>query len=408
MSRTTPGARWTGGGEPVLAGLVTAIVGFTGAFSVVLAGLRAAGADQAQAASGLLALTVVMGLVGIGLSLRERMPVGVAWSTPGAALLISAGVPPGGWPAAIGAFALAGVLIVAAGLWRPLGDLVAAIPAPLASAMLAGVLLPICFAPARSLVALPWLTAPVVLTWAVLTRFARRWAVPAAILVAAIAVAVDRGGVPGSLSAPHLTWTTPTLTAGAVVGIAVPLFLVTMASQNLTGMAVLGSFGYRPDLRPVLISTGAATVATAPFGGHAINLAAITAALAAGPEAGADRDRRWIATVTAGATYCVIGIGAGLVTAFVAASPALLVEAVAGIALLSALGGALQAAVASPPHRDAAVVTLVVSASGVSALGISAPFWGLVAGLALFALTRSSPAPHLPAGTSAGSPPPGR
>ena len=158
----------TSAGEPVVAGLVTAIVGFTGAFSVVLAGLRAAGADQAQAASGLLAVTVVMGLVGIWLSVRERMPVGVAWSTPGAALLISAGVPPGGWPAAVGAFAVAGALTVATGLWRPLGALVAAIPAPLASAMLAGVLLPICFAPARSMVELPLLTAPVIVTWAVL------------------------------------------------------------------------------------------------------------------------------------------------------------------------------------------------------------------------------------------------
>jgi benzoate membrane transport protein len=386
MSRTASAAS-----EPVVAGLVTAIVGFTGAFSVVLAGLRAAGADQAQAASGLLALTVVMGLVGIWLSLRERMPVGVAWSTPGAALLISAGVPPGGWAAAVGAFALAGVLIVATGLWRPLGRLVAAIPAPLASAMLAGVLLPICLAPARAMVALPLLTAPIVLTWVVLLRLARRWAVPAAIVVAAIAVSVDHGGVPGRLSAPHLVWTTPTLTAGAVIGIAVPLFIVTMASQNLTGMAVLGTFGFRPDLRPVLASTGAATVVTAPFGGHAVNLAAITAALAAGPEAGPDPDRRWIATVTAGAAYCVIGIGAGLVTAFVAASPPLLVEAVAGIALLGALGGALEAAVASPPHRDAAVVTLVVSASGIGALGVSAPFWGLVAGLAVHAVRTARP-----------------
>jgi benzoate membrane transport protein len=358
--------------EPVVAGVVTAIVGFTGAFSVVLTGLDAA---------------VAQGVVAIWLGLRYRMPISLAWSTPGAALLVSAGVPPGGWPAAVGAFAVTGALIVLTGAWRRLGALIAAIPPQVASAMLAGVLLPLCLAPARALVEIPLLVAPAVITWAVLMRFARRWAVPAAIAVAVAAIVVDSAGVPGTdaLGVPELALTTPAFTGGALVGIAVPLFLVTMASQNLAGMAVLASYGYRPPLRPILLSTGAATVAGAPFGGHAVNLAAITAALAAGPDAGPDRDRRWIASVTAGALYVAIGAFAGFVTAFVTAAPPLLIQAIAGIALLGALGGALTAAMADARGRDAAVVTLVVSASGITVLGASAPFWGLMAGLALYA-----------------------
>lgn len=177
--------------------------------------------------------------------------------------------------------------------------------------------------------------------------------------------------------------------AGALIGIALPLFIVTMASQNVPGMAVLSSFGYRPPLRPILLTTGAATVAAAPFGGHAVNLAAITAALAAGPEAGPDPSRRWIASTTAGVLYLGLGLAAGLATALALAAPPLIIEAVAGLALLGALAGALSAAVAEAELREAAIVTFVVSASQIAPLGISAPFWGLVAGLALLGLRRA-------------------
>ena len=180
--------------------------------------------------------------------------------------------------------------------------------------------------------------------------------------------------------------TAPVFEPGALVGLALPLFIVTMASQNVTGMTVLATYGYRPRLPAVLAGTGAATVAAAPFGGHALNLAAISAALTAGPDGGRDPARRWVAAVAAGVTYVALGLGAGLITAFAAAAPPLLIEAVAGLALLGALGGALAAAAAGEQHRDAAIVTLVVSASGVAPLGVSAPFWGLLAGLALLAV----------------------
>lgn len=368
--------------QPVLAGVVGSIVGFASSFTVVLAGLKGVGATDAQAASALLALCVAMGLVAIYLGLRERMPIAIAWSTPGAALLVSVGVPGAGWPAAVGAFLIAGGLTIVAGLWRPLEKAITAIPGPLASAMLAGVLLPICEGPAHAVVDIPGQAIPVVVTWLVLLRFARRWAVPGALAAAAIAVAAGGGfHVPPGGLLPHPELTAPVFDLGTTIGIAIPLFIVTMASQNVTGMTVLASFGFRPPLRPILLSTGAGSVIAAPFGGHAINLAAITAALSAGPDAHADPRRRWVASVSGGVVYLVLGLGAGLATALVSSAPPVLVQCVAGLALLGALAGALAAAVADAELREAAVATLVVSASGITAFKVSAPFWGLLAGL---------------------------
>jgi benzoate membrane transport protein len=374
----------------VLAGIVTALVGFASSFAVVLAGLRAVGASSEQAASGLLVMCMTMGAVAIFLSLRTRMPISIAWSTPGAALLVSAGHVHGGYAAALGAFLLAAVLTVIAGLWRTFARWIAAIPAPLASALLAGVLLQVCLAPVHAVVALPAQTGPVIAVWALLMRFARRWAVPGSLVAAAIAIAV--AGSLGSGATDHplpsLTATMPAFDLATLAGLGLPLFVVTMASQNLTGLSVLALHGYRPELRPILLSTGGASALGAPLGAHGINLAAITAALVAGPDAHPDRERRWIAALVAGVVYLVLGLGAGLVTALIAASPPLLIEAVAGLALLGALAAALAAAMGDEAFRDAALITFVVSASGVSPLGISGPFWGLVAGLAFLLLQR--------------------
>jgi benzoate membrane transport protein len=382
--------------QPVLAGVVAALVGFAGSFTIVLAGLHAAGANRAQASSGLLVLSVAMGLTGIVLCWRSRMPLSIAWSTPGAALLIGAGPLHGGYPAALGAFMVAGGLTVAAGLSAPFERAIAAIPAPLASALLAGVLLPVCLAPARAAVALPGLTAPVIVTWLVLTRVARRLAVPGALVAAGVALAVDGRLSGGTFShaLPSLTATLPHLDVGTIAGVGVPLFLVTMASQNLAGMSVLAMHGYRPRLRPVLTTTGAVSAVIAPLGGHGINLAAITAALMAGPDAGPRHERRWIAGAAGGASYVLLGLAAGLATAFIATSPPLLIEAVAGLALLGALGGALTAATADPTHRDAALVTFVVTASQITAVGLSAPFWGLICGLVFLGLQRAGRRPR--------------
>lgn len=376
--------------RPVVAGLLSAIVGYASSFTLVLAGLQAVGATPTQAASGLLATCLGIGVAGAFLTVRHRMPIAIAWSTPGAALLVGAGPVAGGFPAAVGAFAVCAALTVVAGLVPWLARAVAAIPRPIAGAMLAGILVPLCTAPVRALIDIPALAAPVVLTWAVLLRFARSWAVPGALLAAVVAIAVTGTGAGTGDAAlqPALVLTVPTLQPSAIVGIALPLFLVTMAGQNVPGAAVLSSNGFEVPLRAALITTGLVSALGASFGGHQVNLAAITAALTAGPEAHPDPRRRWIATLTLSGGQLLLGLGAGVATALVLLSPPVLVIAVAGLALLSALGSSLGNAVADPAMTVPAVVTFVVTASGVAVLGVGGAFWGLLAGLAILFVVR--------------------
>lgn len=368
--------------QPIAAGVVASVVGFAGSATVVLAGLRGVGATPEQAASGLLAVSVAMGLLSIWFGVRTRLPIAIAWSTSGAALLITAGVPDGGWSDAIGAFLVVAALTLAAAYVKPLARAVAAIPSPIASALLAGVLLPLCLAPARAMGEIPALAGPTIAVWFLVFILARRWAVPAAFVAAVVALAID-----GSLPAlsrdllPHVAWTTPTFGFGAAIGIGIPLFIVTMASQNVTGSSVLRAFGYEVDLPRILRGTSVASAAAAPFGAHAVNLAAITAALIAGPEADPEPQHRWQASVAGGATYVVLGALSGVAAAVVLTAPHLLVETLAGVALLPSLAGALGAAMDDPNERMAAAVVVVVSASGVVIGGITAPFWGLIAGL---------------------------
>ncbi|WP_253182700.1 benzoate/H(+) symporter BenE family transporter [Arthrobacter sp. SW1] len=372
---------------PLTAGVVTALVGFTSSFAVVLAGLRAVGATDGQAASGLLALTICFGIGVLWLSWRSKVPVTLAWSTPGAALLAGAGAPDGGWPAAVGAFLLAGVLIALTGLLPPLGRLMAKIPTSLAQAMLAGVLLPLCLAPFKALGEAPLLVAPVIACWLLMMKLAPRWSVPASLGVAlgviGIYIAVNGGAVPAGRLLPELEWTTPAFTLQAAAGIALPLFIVTMASQNIPGVAVLKSFGYSTPWRPSMLVTGAGTVLGAPFGGHAINLAALSAALAAGEEAGPDRGRRWIAGFTSGLAYLVLAAFSAALVAVVAAAPQGLLEAVAGLALLGTMASAIASALAVAEERISASVTFLLAASGLSVAGIGAAFWALVAGIVI-------------------------
>lgn len=379
---------------PVMAGVVTAVVGFSSSFVVVIAGLTAVGATPAQAASGLLTLLVTQAAGMLWLSVRHRTPLVLAWSTPGAALLASSAGVAGGWPAAVGAFVVTGVLILLTALLPRLGDLVAAIPQSLARAMLAGVLLPLCLAPVTALVDAPAVIAPVVLTWLVLLRLAARWAVPAALAVA-LGTVLLTAEVDAAL-APTLAWTTPHWSVSAVVGLALPLYVVTMASQNVPGVAVTRSFGYDVPWRESLAVTGLGTVVGAPTGGHAINLAAISAALAAGPAAGPDRSRRWIAAVSASVTYLLLAVASSALAAMVAAAEDGLMQAAAGLALLGTLGASLADALADPREREAAAATLVVAASGVTVLGIGAAFWALVVGLACRAVLHRPAAPVEP------------
>ncbi|AMG82813.1 MULTISPECIES: benzoate/H(+) symporter BenE family transporter [Microbacterium] len=371
--------------RPIVAGIVTALVGFTSSFAVVLTGLDAVGASAAQAASGLLAVSLAMGLACIVLAWRYRMPITAAWSTPGAALLVATGSVEGGWPAAVGAFLVTAAVILLTALWPALGALIARIPPSIAQAMLAGVLLPLCLAPITGVVANPWGVVPVVLTWLVFARLAPRWAVPLAFVAAAAVVAVSLVSagtrVDPAVLLPRFELTMPAFTVGALVGIALPLFIVTMASQNVPGIAIMRSFGYEVPWRPAMLVTGLGTALGAPAGGHAINLAAISAALAASPDADPDPDRRWLAGVSTGASYLVLGAFSAAFATLVVLAPTAVIPAVAGLALFGAFGAAVQQAIDDPGERLPAVVTFLVAASGIAVLGVSAAFWALVAGL---------------------------
>ena len=383
--------------QPAVAGAITAFVGFASSFAVILKGLTAVGASDAQAASGLMALSIAMGLAGIGLSLWSRMPISCAWSTPGAALLATTGAASSGFAGAVGAFLVVGALIVAAGLIRPFGRAVAAIPAALANAMLAGILFALCLAPVQAMVAAPRLAAPIIAAWLVVMRWKRVYATPAAALVAGVVIYVVNPAAPLALAdfMPQPLPLAPSFSLDAILSLGLPLFIVTMASQNLPGFAVLSAYGYRPEPGPPLVVTGLFTLLAAPFGGHAVNLSAITAAMCAAPDAHPDPAKRWIAAFTAGAVYIVFGLLAGAVTHFVAGSP-ILIESVAGLALLGAFGSALHNALTEVSEREAALATFLVAASGVSFFGVGGAFWGLLAGGAILVFTRagaSSPPP---------------
>ncbi|MFP5289737.1 MAG: benzoate/H(+) symporter BenE family transporter [Actinomycetes bacterium] len=377
--------------QPVIAGVIGAVTGFASSFALVIAGLIAVGASPAEAASGLLALCLGQAALAIALSWRYRLPLSFAWSTPGAALLIAAEGTTGSYGAAIGAFLVCGLLIVLTGLWGALGRAMTRIPMPLAGAMLAGILFPICLAPVTAVIDEPLLAIPVVLVWLVLVRLAPRWAVPAAMLVAVVGIAITAtgGGMLDAGLAPALVLTLPVLDPLVIVSLGVPLFIVTMAGQNVPGFAVLRTFRFEPvPARAILVASGGMTAAVAALGGYALNLAAITAALMAGPDAHPDPRRRWVAPVAGGVTYVLLGLAAGVATAVVAAAPPILIIAVAGLALLGALTTSLVSAFEAPETRLTAAATLIVVASGVVVAGIGSAFWGLVVGaLVLFVTT---------------------
>ena len=350
---------------------------------LVLAGLRAVGATPAEAASGLLTLCICQAALAIILSLVFRIPLSFAWSSPGAALLIAAHTTTHNFSAAVGAFLVCGVLIAITGLWPALTRAITRIPTPIASAMLAGILFPICLAPIEASVKLPWLALPIVLVWLILFGLAPRWAVPAALVVTIVVVGIraGTGWLQGSLVAPQLTFVPPSFEPLVIVSLGIPLFLVTMAGQNVPGFAVLKTFGYDdPPARTLLVSSGLVSAAGSLFGAHVVNLAALSAAIMAGPDSHPDRSKRWIATLTGGVTYVLLGLAAGLAASLVSATPPLLITTVAGLAMLGALVSAVAASLKDPNNRIVAIATFLVVASGIVIVGIGSPFWGLLVG----------------------------
>lgn len=395
--------------QPILAGVIGAVTGFASSFALVVAGLIAVGATPAEAASGLLALCLGQAIIAIALSWRHRLPLSFAWSTPGAALLIAAEGTTGSYAAAIGAFVVAGLLIVLTGLWGPLGRAMTRIPMPLAGAMLAGILFPICLAPVTAVIEEPLLAIPVVLVWLVLVRLAPRWAVPAAMVVAvaAIAITASGSGMLDATVAPGLVLTLPVLDPLVIFSLGVPLYIVTMAGQNVPGFAVLRTFAFEPvPARAILVASGGMTVVTAFFSGFALNLAALSAALMAGPDSHPDPRRRWVAPVAGGVTYVLLGLAAGVATAVVAAAPPILIIAVAGLAMLGAFTTGLVSAFEAPETRLTAAATLIVVASGIVVAGIGSAFWGLIVGAIVLVVTTWRPARRAAAEDLSGDPEP--
>ena len=367
---------------PILAGSVASITGTAASAGLVLTALTALGATKAQTASAIFVLIAMYGLLSIGLSLRYKMPISIVWSTPGAALLISSGTLNLPFSSAVGAFIFAGILLLLTGLWPALGRLVSSIPKPIASAMLAGVIFNFCIAPFKSAADFPWIVLPAILVWLVLYKYATIWATPAAMVIIFTLTAIDRGiSLAGMDLLPQVELVAPSFDLAAIISIGIPLYLVTMASQNIPGVAIMKSFGYEVPFKQVMATTGIAAVAAGFFGGFSMNLAAITAALNANEHAHKNPERRWLSSVYGGYVYLIIALLAVPTVAFVLQAPKELVLAAAGLALLGTIVSALSSAVEVVELRMPAMVTFLVAASGVSAYGVGSAFWALIAGL---------------------------
>ena len=371
------------------AALVATVAGVGGALPVVLAATQAVGATPDQASSWVSGLGIATAVSALYLSLRYRMPIIAAWSTPGAALLASTSDVPG-FEAVVGAFILAAVLILLTAAVRPLGRLIERIPAGIAAAMLGGILLRLVMAMFDQVPQQPLLVLPLIALF-----LAMRLVMPAlaslVVLVAGAVLAWALGLVKPMppLGLSTLVVTMPTWDVATLIGLGVPLYLVTMASQNLPGFAVLRASGYQPPTQAILAVTGAASLGTAFLGAHTSNLAAISAALCTGPEAHADPAKRWMTGPFYALWWGLMALfGASLVGLFGALPPALLAT-VAGTALLGSMSGALGSALGPDKDRLAAAGTLAVTASGVTLLGVGSAFWGLVLGLMIFGLERA-------------------
>lgn len=364
---------------------VAAIVGFGGTLALIIAAADAVGASRAETASWVTAICLAMALETAWLSWRTKMPVITAWSTPGAALVAASSSFTMG--DAVGAFIVAAVLLIVTGLFRPLTRLISRIPASVASGMLAGIVVTFAINAARTIPVDPLLILPLVAAFFVIRLFNPALSV-LAVLVGGGALAFLTGRV-GGLPAPELSTLTliaPTFSTSAIVGLAVPLYLVTMASQNLSGLAVLRAAGYHPEPGPLISVTGLFSLISAPFGALTTNLAAISAAICTGPDAHPDPAERWKTGPFYALAYLVFALfGASLVAIF-AVLPQSLIVLVAGLALMAPLANALTIALKDEHERMAATTAFAVTASGLTMLGIGAAFWGLVAGMLVLGL----------------------
>jgi benzoate membrane transport protein len=367
----------------IVAGFVAVLVGFASSVAIVFQAASAAGASAEITASWVGVLGFAMGISCIGFSWYYKAPILTAWSTPGAALLATSlqGV---SLAEAVGVFMFSAVLTTALGLSGWFDKLTHRIPLPIAAAMLAGIMLKFGLDIFTSMRTSPVLVLLMISIFLVAKRMCPRYAVPL-VLLAGVLFCFSQQQLDFSqveLGLVPLVWVAPAWSWSAILGVGVPLFVVTMTSQNIPGLAVLRSSGYQTPVSPLLSWTGLITLVSAPFGNFSINLAAITAAICSGPEAHPDPAKRYTAGIAAGVFYLMTGLAGATVVALFAAFPTELIATVAGLALLGTIAANLATATIDVQHRDAAILTLLITASGVSFFGIASAFWGLIAGLA--------------------------
>ncbi|MGL6352314.1 benzoate/H(+) symporter BenE family transporter [Aeromonas veronii] len=369
----------------LVAGFIAVMVGYTSSVILIIQAATAAGADTAQVASWLWTLGIGMGVSCIGLSLYYRIPILTAWSTPGAALLITT-LDNFTLAEAIGAFVISSLLITLCGISGWFDRLMKHIPAPLAAAMLAGVLLRFGLDLFKVAPQDPLLLGSLLLAFLLgrhlWPRYTMVLVLGVGMLICSVRGDLQMGTLHWQLASPVWTW--PAFSLDALFGIALPLFIVTMTSQNMPGIAILRAHGYQPSTSSLISWTGLTGLLLAPFGGYAFNLAAITAAICMGKEVDSDTKRRWPAAVWAGCFYLVTGCFGATVAALFSAFPAALVTCVAGLALLGTIGSSLHSALQEDEAREAALLTFIITASGISLLGIAAACWGLLIGLAIY------------------------
>jgi benzoate membrane transport protein len=364
------------------AGFASVLIGYSSSAVIIFQAAKAVGASTDQIGSWMMALGIGMGLTTLGLSWRYKMPIITAWSTPGAALLVTSlqGI---SLPEAIGAFVFSAVLITLSGITGWFERVMDRIPISLAAAMLAGILFKFGVDAFLSLESQFGLVLVMFVVYLIAKKIIPRYTI-LLVLVAGLVLCQFQGLLDFSNFTPAINapeFVVPVFSLTALIGVGIPLFVVTMVSQNIPGIAVLRTAGYAAPISPMISWTGIATLVLAPFGGFAINLAAITAAICTSPEAHVDISKRYIAGLSTGVYYLLLGIFGSAIAALFAAFPAEFVLALAGLALLSTIANSLYTAVSDSASREAAVITFVVTASGISLFGIGAAFWGLVAGV---------------------------
>lgn len=372
---------------PIIAGTVASITGTAATTAIFLSAFVNMGASKQQSIAAVSLMLVSYGLLSIVLSWKFKMPLSIVWCTPGAALIAGSNLEGVGFENSMGGVLLAGLLLALTGLWPALGSLVSRIPKSVASAMLAGVIFSFCVSPFQASAEYPLLVLPVIAVWLILFWLSPIWASPAAIILAFTLIGIDRGlSVSAGDWVISLGFITPSFSVASVLSIALPLYLVAMASQNIPGIAIMKSYGYEVPFRASLMTTGLGTTVVAFLGGFVMNLAAITAALNANEHAHKDPAKRWLASVAGGVVYCLFAVFAGIAVAFVYQTPRELLLAASGLALLPTIVSAFASMVEIPSERIPAVTAFLVASSGVAFFSIGAAFWAILVGLAVLKL----------------------